>query len=241
MQLSVIGSNSAGNAYLLQSDIGETLLIECGVSMSAIKKALDFNLRDVAAVVSHSHGDHALSIREVANAGIPVYAGAETLAAKGLTGHHRVNEITAGSRFNVMGFSIMPFSVNHDVPCLGFLIRHLECGLTLFLTDTFYCDYTFPGLNNIIVECNHALDIIDSNKTPGFLRDRIIQSHMSLKTCKELLAANDLTQVNNIVLIHLSDSNSDEARFKREVEDLTGRSVHIAVKGLSIPFNKTAI
>lgn len=241
MKLTVLGSNSAGNAYILQTDAGESLLIECGVAISVIKKSLDFNLHDVVAIVSHSHGDHAKSIREVANAGIPVYASADTFAAKGLTGHHRANTITAGKTFKVMGFAVKPFSVNHDVPCLGFLINHPECGLTLFLTDTFFCDYTFPGLNNVIVECNHAMDIIDNNKTPGFLRDRIIQSHMSLKTCKELLSANDLSQVNNIVLIHLSDSNSDEARFKREVSELTSKDVHIATKGLSIPFNKTAI
>lgn len=241
MNLKVIGSNSAGNAYLLQSDAGETLLIECGVSIQTIKKALDFRLQNVAALVSHSHGDHSKSIVDVANAGIPVYAGVETLTAKGLDGHHRAKEISAGQSFKVMGFSIKPFAVNHDVPCFGFLIHHQECGLTLFLTDTCYCDYTFPGLNNMIIECNHSLDIIDKNKTPGFLRDRIIQSHMSLKTCKDLLAANDLSQVNNIVLIHLSDSNSDEARFKREVAEQTGKSVHIAIKGLTIPFNKTAI
>ena len=35
------------------------------------------------------------------------------------------------------------------------------------------------------------------------LRNRTIKSHMSYDTCKETLLANDLSEVNNIVLIHL--------------------------------------
>jgi phosphoribosyl 1,2-cyclic phosphodiesterase len=128
-------------------------------------------------------------------------------------------------------FKVKPFKVNHDVPCVGFLISHTECGLTLFLTDTYYCDYTFPGLNNIIVECNHDMELLVEN-SPKFLQDRVIQSHMNLDTCKGLLRANDLTAVNNIVLIHLSDNNSDALRFQKEVRELTGKDVHVAEAGM---------
>jgi ribonuclease BN (tRNA processing enzyme) len=57
---------------------------------------------------------------------------------------------------------------------------------------------------------------------------------MSLETCKEFLQANDLSQVKDIALIHLSDSNSDAERFKREDEGLTGKPTYIASKGLEI-------
>nr|HRO18749.1 hypothetical protein [Ferruginibacter sp.] len=73
---------------------------------------------------------------------------------------------------------------------------------------------------------------------PKFLRDRIFKSHMSLATCKGLLQANDLRQVNNIVLIHLSDGNSNAEKFKREVTELTGKMVHVAEAGMCIPFTK---
>lgn len=241
MQLIVIGSSSAGNGYLLMSESGDTLLIEAGVPFLSIKKALGYNLRNVAALVSHSHGDHSKSIRDVMAAGVQVYSGRDTFVAKGMNGHHRAHVLTAGQSIQIMSFTVLPFEVNHDVPCLGFLIRHEECGTVLFLTDTCYSDYTFPGLNNIIVECNHSQDIMRENGTPRFLRDRVIGSHMSLDTCKGLLSANDLSAVHNIVLIHLSDKNSDEARFQREVQELTGKTVTIATAGLSIPFNKNPI
>jgi hypothetical protein len=39
---------------------------------------------------------------------------------------------------------------------------------------------------------------------------------MSLETLLELLGKNDLSKVNNIVLIHLSDSNSNAIEFKMQ-------------------------
>lgn len=239
MRLKVIGSNSRGNGYILQAK-DQTLLIECGIHLNKIKQALDFNLKDVTAVVTHSHGDHAKYIKNVLNAGINVYAGKETFGATGTDKHHRANVMEAGKVYTIGSFKIKPFNVNHDVPCFGFIISHPECGLLLFLTDTYYCNYTFPGLNNIIVECNHDVDIIKANETATFLQERIVQSHMNVKTCKALLLANDLSKVNNIVLIHLSNANSDELGFKKEIEAATNKTVWIAEAGMIVEnFNKT--
>ncbi|MFA6812950.1 MAG: hypothetical protein WCR45_07660 [Bacteroidaceae bacterium] len=56
MKLSVLGSSSKGNAYILESNDGEKLIIEAGVKMIEYKKALNFNMRDIrACVVSHAH------------------------------------------------------------------------------------------------------------------------------------------------------------------------------------------
>ena len=140
----------------------------------------------------------------------------------------------------------MAFGVKHDAKDpVGYLIYHPECGNVLFLTDTFYCPYNFNdvGLNNIIIEANFSRKIIDrkvkDGASPEFLRNRILKSHLSLEYCKELLEANDLSAVNNIVLIHLSDSNSDEEMFQREVTELTGKNVSVASNGMEIPFDKT--
>jgi phosphoribosyl 1,2-cyclic phosphodiesterase len=60
------------------------------------------------------------------------------------------------------------------------------------------------------------------------LKNRIIRSHMSLETLKDMLRANDLSKVEAIYLLHLSDGNSDAVRFKREVQELTGKMVFIS-------------
>jgi len=244
MQLKVINSNSQGNAYILEND-QEALLIECGVNFKRIKQAIDFNTEKiVGCLLSHEHGDHAKGINDVLAAGISVYASHGTHEALGTLLSHRAVKVFSGKTFTVGNFKIKAFNVQHDVKePFGFLINHPETGTVLFLTDSYYCEYTFPGLNNVIIEANYCQRILDKRladgMNPKFLRDRVITSHMSLRTCKEMLGANDLSAVNNIVLIHLSDGNSDEKRFKREVEEQTGKVVYVAVPGLTIPFNKT--
>jgi len=240
MKLQIIDSGSHGNAYLLKAETTrESLLIECGVKIQQIKKALGFNLRDVSCIVSHSHNDHSSAMEDLLKAGVNVYAGKETHQAKGTDKHHRAYNIFPGFTYVIGGFKIKPFAVNHDVPTLGFLINHVESGLVLFLTDTFFTDYKFPGLNNIIIECNHDLQIVAANERPRFLQERVAFSHMNLDTCRTMLQANDLTQVNNVVLIHLSDSGSNAAGFKKDIAAATGKPVTVAEPGLIIQFDKT--
>ena len=240
MKLRIIGTGSKGNAYIL-SNGDEALLIEAGVNIKEIKQALDFDYsKVVGCIVTHRHGDHAKSINEVMKLGIDTYALKDVFH---YDGYPRQKEITPRESFQVGNFKILPFDVKHDVPCVGFLIEHKDCGKVLFLTDTYYCKYTFPGLNNIIIEANYSKEIIDKKYGPDsdkeFLRNRILKSHFSLANCKDMLKANDLRQVNNIVLIHLSDSNSDEKQFHKEVSELTNKNVHVASNGMVIDFKKT--
>lgn len=244
MVLKVINSGSAGNCYILENAT-TALVIECGVKFSDIKQALDFDLNKVAGVlISHEHGDHCKGIKEVIAAGLDVYASDGTIAAMGVAGSHRVTRLFNQTLKQIGEFKVLPFDVKHDCrQPFGFVINHSDCGNVLFITDSYYVGHTFKNLNNVIVEANYSMDIVNRRLSERNIhvkvRDRVIESHMSLDTCKALLKANDLTAVNNIVLIHLSDGNSDEARFQKEVADLTGKTVHIAKKNLIIPFTKT--
>lgn len=247
MKLKVLGSNSAGNCYLLEND-KEILIIEAGLRWDAIQKGLKFNLTKVSGcLISHEHLDHCKGVKTVVSKGINVYATPGT--HKGINSalkfkrHHRQIDITIGKQFYVGSFRVIACEVKHDAyePC-GFLINHPDTGTILFVTDTYYVPNTFRGLNHVIVEANYCQTILDermaNGASPDFLRNRIFKSHMSLATCKELLQANDLSKVNNIVLIHLSDSNSDSERFKKEVTEITGKAVHVAKPGLEIEFAK---
>lgn len=238
MKLKIIGSGSAGNCYLIHNE-KEALILEAGVNFKAVKAALDFNIgKVVGCLITHCHGDHAKYGKEVMKAGVDVYCLKETAKVTGLVGH-RVNHVLEGITFHVGNFKVVAFHVKHDVPCVCFLIDHPETGKFCFVTDTYYCEMLFPDLSNVIVEANYGEDIIDGKGDPGFLRDRILQSHMSIETCEEFLDAHDLSKVNNIVLIHLSDRNSHAREFKDRVKTKTGCSVHIADKDMEINFGKT--
>lgn len=247
MQLKVLGSSSKGNCYLLQNDT-ETLIIECGVSINDIKTALNFSFANVAGcIVTHEHGDHAKSIADALKVGIEVYTSRGTMRALELdVRHHRLHTIKEGEVFHVGSFKVMPFKIEHDVAePLGFIINHTECGNVLFITDSYYVKDTFKNIHNIIIEANFSQEIIEervrNGASPDFLRNRIFKSHMSIETCKKTLLANDLSKVQNIVLIHLSDGNSNAAQFKQIIQAATGKRVYVADAGDIIEsFNKTA-
>lgn len=236
MKLSVLSSSSSGNCYILQ-DESTALIIECGVRISEIKKALDYNLtKVVGCLVSHSHKDHSKSVEDMIDCGINVYADKSVFTGK-------TSKIIQPNKGYIVGqFKVYAFPVSHDVPCLGFLITHDKTGSILFLTDTFNCDYTFNNLSHILIECNYADDILERNISEGrispAMRKRLLFSHMELQTTKTILLAHDLTQVNTITLIHLSSGNSDEKRFIEEISNATGKIVYSANRGLEINYNK---
>lgn len=244
MTLKVLGSSSKGNCYLLD-DGKEALMIECGIAFVDVQKAVNFDIaRIVGCLISHEHGDHAKFIDKVLKMRIPCFASEGTLRAKDVWGNRLAHALTELHTYKISErFAVMPFKTQHDAAePFGYLIHHPECGNVLFATDTYFLQYTFPGLNNILLECNYRQDILDANVEAGLLpkalRRRTMTSHCSFQTCKEILAANDLSEVNNIVLIHLSDGNSNAAEFKADIEAETGKVVHIATPGMMINFDK---
>ena len=164
--------------------------------------------------------------------GIDCYISAGTAEALGLSGH-RVHIIKAKQQFRIGTWIILPFETQHDAQePLGFLLANQAGDKLLYATDTYYIRYKFHGLTHIMVECNYAADILKTNVKAGLvepaLKSRILKSHFSLENVKRFLQANDLSKVQGIWLLHLSDNNSDCERFKREVMELTGKPTYIA-------------
>lgn len=243
MKLKVLGSSSKGNSYVLESSSGQILVLEAGIRLAEVKKQIGFKVNNiVGCLITHEHGDHAAYANQFTEAAIDVYCSEGT--AKVFKPHHRIYELESQVLYEIGEFKVVAFDVIHDAAePFGYLIQHPECGTTLFLTDTYYSEFTFKGLNNIILEVNYDVDILEASIESGRLdpsiKARIVTSHMSLQTALELLEANDLSKVNNIVLIHLSDSNSHEVNFKKEIEAATGKTVTVADTGTEVLLNKT--
>jgi phosphoribosyl 1,2-cyclic phosphodiesterase len=146
---------------------------------------------------------------------------------------HRLHIIKAKEQFNIGSWTVLPFDTRHDAEePLGFLLANQDREKLLYATDTYYIKYKFSGLTHIAIECNYSLDILRTNVANGsidpVLKNRILKSHFSLENVKEFLKANDLSKVQEIWLLHLSEQNSCEKRFKREIQSLTGKPVYIA-------------
>ena len=236
MKLKIIGSSSKGNSYILETPTG-SLILDCGVPFREIQKALDFDLATIhGCLITHSHKDHSKAAKDVMRAGIDTYMALDTATAINAEGY-RMELIKAGTQFNVGDFTVLPFPTEHDCPgAVGYLIQYRPTGeKLLFATDTFFIRNRFSGLNYIVIECNYCLDILKSNVEAGriseSLKNRILESHFSLDNLKAFLKANDLSQVKKIVLIHLSDSNSNAAQMISEVHELTRKDTVIAEPG----------
>ena len=206
--------------------------MECGIPYKEIQKALNFRVSEIAGcLVSHEHQDHAKAIKDIMKAGIDCYMSAGTVEVLGISGH-RVNIVRAKKQFRLGSWTILPFETQHDAQePLGFFFANQAGEKLLYATDTYYIRYRFQGLTHIMIECNYSLDILRTNVANGSvepaLKNRILKSHFSLENVKKFLQANDLGKVQEIWLLHLSDGNSDAERFKREIQELTGKMVFI--------------
>lgn len=227
MEITILASGSTGNCYRV-SDEKTALLLDCGIPIKRIENGLHFMLHLIDAVlVTHCHQDHVKAAKDIAKRGIPIYASAGTLDACGLHGHS-FRPVKALESVQIGTFTVVPFDVEHDAPePLGFLLKSsVTEEKLLYFTDTYYLKYRFPGIHYLMAECNYSQKTMSEEINPA-LRDRIIESHMSLETLLEMLQANDFCELKQVYLLHLSNDNSDETYFKEEVQKVTGVPVYV--------------
>lgn len=235
IEIQVLASGSKGNCYRI-NDGSTPLLLECGIPFKEMQKRLNFKTFEIAAcLISHEHQDHSKAIKDIVKAGIDCYMSQGTKEALQIDSH-RIKTIKLKQQFKIGTWTILPFETEHDaVEPVGFLMANQAGEKLLYATDTYYIRYRFRGLTHIMVECNFALDILRTNTKTGIieteLKNRLLRSHFSLENVKEFLRANDLSKTQQIWLLHLSDNNSDAERFKREIQELTGKEVYIAGGG----------
>lgn len=226
MVLKVLASGSAGNSYILEND-KEAFIIEAGIPFKELIRHVDHR-KIVGCVVSHEHKDHSAYVGQYCMRGIKVFTPYSI---------SKENALNTGICFGSDSFSFECFDNHHNVPCYGFRIWHKDIGYLIFATDTGYIEYTFKDVSHWLIECNNSKELMDSAVENGLhpsLADRIVKDHMSLETCKDYLSKNDLSHTRNIVLIHLSDGNSNAEQFQREIHELTKKDTYIAEKGLTI-------
>lgn len=239
MQLTVINSGSTGNGYVLQNGT-EALVIECGVPRQDCLAALGWTTKKVVGcIITHEHGDHAKYVEKYAPL-MPVYASNGTICA--LHSKWNITPLEPLRTVQLGNFSVRPIPAEHDASePFAYIIDHPEIGRLLFATDTYYLRYRIPKMTYLLVECNYSKPIlndnIDAGVVPAALKERLMNSHMSLEHLKDMLNANDLTAVRQIVLIHLSANNSNAGAFCREIMALTGKPTTHARKWLRIEIN----
>lgn len=243
MNLKVVNTGSKGNCYILTDSNGKALIIECGVKYTEIKKALGFDLQNIeGCIVSHYHYDHSMCIHALVENGINVFAPAQTFIHRGIKKSlPNIHPILSGSHNRLGSFQFVPFDLYHDCEIFGYFIYHPEMGQVIFATDTSKIPYTFRDVKTFIVEANYCEDIVrkyeQEKPDKTYVTNRVKSTHLSVQKCIDFLLKNDLSKTENIILIHLSDGNSDEVRFKEMTETATSKPVIVASQGIEISLN----
>ena len=225
MNIKSLGSSSKGNAYIINDGV-TTILIDCGLPIKELKRKSEFKIPSIldGCIISHEHNDHIRAAKDLMKLGVPCYMLKETAENKGIGADYFLKQMEFKKYFSIGTFTIKPLQMNHDVPCAGFLIysSHTKERL-LYAIDTYYVPYLTKGLNYIMIEANHDVDKL----TEDDRANRLYKSHMSIQTAANYLKQCDLSQVEKIYLMHLSDENSDERLFKRCIQKITGKEVEV--------------
>ena len=231
MRFRSLASSSAGNAYII--DDGKTkLLIECGITYKKLSKAAGFNLSTLhGCLISHEHKDHAKCARDLQGLGVQIYTSVGTAEALELECAF-FTPIESKKRIEIGTFVVLPFDVFHDAAePLGFLIYSRETKKKLlFATDTAAVHYTFSGINLMALEANYIRDILDGNTLlPDKVRYRITNSHFECANAVEFVRTLDLSALEELYLIHLSDACSSETRIFEAFAQAVPDNVRITI------------
>lgn len=230
LEIKTFGSNSTGNCYLLK-DGSSYLLLEAGINPKNMRTDWS-KVRGV--LISHEHQDHSKYAKDIVKrTAADIFCSAGTGSVLRGVPSHRVNHVEAKRNFTTDNWKIMPFDIEHDAQePLGFLIETPSGQRVLFATDTYYIRYRFTGITHLMIECNYSLEILERNyqhrKIDKKQRNRIITSHFELNNVRQFLQSNDLSKLQEVHLLHLSDRNSDAEQFKREIQAIVGVPTYIA-------------
>ena len=242
MKLVVIGSSSKGNGYALISTSNEILLLEAGVRVKKMLKAIDYATTGiVGCVATHRHLDHVGHLKEYITYGFPIGANEDVFSAKQVPEHlKRVLEDRKTYHFG--SFGVCPFRVKHDVPTFGYLIHHPECGTILFATDCAFIPYKFPNVNHLIIEANYSDEILEqrilSGEENAARRKRLLETHMEIGITIKGIKKCEPKGIKTITLIHLSSQNASEKDFQRLVAKSFGIPTYVAKPNLIINLEK---
>jgi phosphoribosyl 1,2-cyclic phosphodiesterase len=223
-----LGSGSAGNALLVRT-AGAVLLVDCGVGVRRLQRALDtvgLDMGDVdALLISHEHSDH---IRE-----LPRFVRQRTavLCTRGSARAANVptplwQETRPDDPVRLGDVEVTAIPVSHDAadPC-GFLIRSGDGSITVVTDLGCSSPAAIEAIAEsrlVVLEANHDEAMLRRGPYPQHLQRRILSDsgHLSNADCAELLAQaiRGSTQPPTVWLAHLSETNNRPHLAKKTVE-----------------------
>lgn len=220
LKVSVLASGSSGNSIFI-SNGKIRLLIDAGLSGKKITdrlKSCNINGEDIDAIlVTHEHQDHVKGVGILSRRyDLPIYANELTWeGAFSCLGKIEDNNIKIFNKdFMVGSLGIEPFSISHDArDPVGYIIHAGDKKIGI-ATDMGYVSKAIKekltGLDFLIIESNHDLEMLMAGSYPPYLKKRIRSKHGHLSNDATAALLPEIVNSNypSILLAHLSKDNN---------------------------------
>ena len=220
MRFASLGSGSDGNGLIVEA--GATrILVDCGFNLAettARLGRLGLAPGDLAAVlVTHEHDDHACGVARLARRfDLPVYLTYGTLIAFGAARSMlpQVRLTDGHTPFVIGDLEVHPYPVPHDArEPAQYVFSDGDRRLGL-LTDTGdstpHIERMLSGLDALVLECNHDLELLMNGPYPPMLKRRIAgrYGHLDNGTAARILGGIDCSRLQHFIAAHLSAQNN---------------------------------
>lgn len=185
------------------------------------------------AATDERHQDHVKSLDYFINLGIPCYGNKDVCSIhKGCIELPKV--------LNVDGFKVQTFELVHDVPNNAFVIDTDDEIRILYCTDTKRIPKKVKGVHYACIECNYDQNTILENAMYDVFTKSKPENHQSLCECARYLKAIDKSNLQCIILWHMSMTNIDEKKAVDTIKREVGfDNVVVADRGLEIEIQKS--
>jgi phosphoribosyl 1,2-cyclic phosphodiesterase len=234
VRFAILGSGSEGNGLVVEAAAVVSggrptrILVDCGFGIRETVRRLEragLVPADLDAIVlTHEHDDHASGAFKFGRRyDIPVWLTAGTLrGSKSYLCEGVVTRIfDSHTPFSIGALKLNPFTVPHDACEPTQFVFGDGVQLLGLLTDagrpTSHIVDSLHGVNALILECNHDIQMLAASSYPASLKRRIggEYGHLSNAAAAAILAAIDQSNLQHVVAAHLSQSNNT-ARHARD-------------------------
>ena len=224
MKLCSIASGSSGNCIYASAN-NTQILIDVGISGKRTETGLNeigTSLKEIDAIlVTHEHIDHIAGLGVISRKyGIPIYASGGTLGAimktssVGKIDEELLFKIAPEHSFCIKDMEIDPIKISHDASePLAYKLMHQDKKVAVITDLGYYDDYIvecLKGLDAILLEANHDVNMLQVGPYPYYLKKRILGNlgHLSNELAGRLLSEILHDGMKQILLGHLSKENN---------------------------------
>lgn len=224
MRLCSIASGSSGNCIYVGSDATH-LLVDVGISGRKAESGLNYlglTGKDIDGIlITHEHADHINGLGIMARKyGIPVYATRGTIQALreisslGEMDASLFHEVRADEKLVIKDLTVNPMSISHDAAePVAYRVSYGRRKVAVCTDLGHFTDYTVEclrGMDALLLEANHDVNMLQVGRYPYYLKQRILgdRGHLSNENSGRLLSRVLHDGVQAVLLGHLSRENN---------------------------------